>query len=897
MKFIKYLLYIILISLIGAGFFYGYRFYSQVKEKPMEALYIIPNNAAIIFQSNNYANFLNNWDKAGELADLFKKDKVFNTDLLTVDSLYIKIARLFKDQHQSIKTYFSIHFVGYNKFAGILSFSFSTPLSREAIESALSKNGHLSKRKFESHTIYQFTANNSKQKYNIVFEHSTLCISKYGPIIERIILEEENIKAGKTVAVNKMIKISGNDAPATIFINYRYFYRLMLSLTQKDYVDLLKQLGHFSQFSVLDFNAQDKFMGFSGYSFSTDSSATLLQSFSNYKAPKIQLFDHIPAQTVFLYYQGAEQLNKYLVQRTKNSFNVENQRAIKSYKADLMVDVEDYFYPWIKSELAMGMLKINANTMEPFAIANTYDPKEAMQALGKLESIANEYKEVTADTIYYRSYAINTIPLPYLLPNIFGAIFNPLQHCYYTNVGDYIIFANKPESIKLYIDNILINKTLSLREGFASFKEKLSSEANVMLYANMHDFNNLSKPFLNSKAINYIKASSMNLSELGDVSLQYISNDNGAYTALNISKTKWVETEDKASWQVALDYPLAKGPFVIKNHKTNKKDIIIFDKHKQMYRINHLGEIVWAIPVAELPLGGVSVVDYYKNGKYQFLFNSANYIYMYDINGNRVENYPIAIKPKATAPLTVVDYDHRRNYRILIPQADNIIHNYTIDGQATQGWKNPKMPSLVSNAVQYFRLGSKDFLLLSDTMGNVVFSNRRGEARMEARLAFTNNIKTPFYKLGSKLVTTDLMGRIILISANGHVDKYLLREFSENHYFTLLDVDNDGKKDFLFLDNNVLYAYNQRHDLMWMHDEQALYPDFQSLGNVQIDSCSIIAYDTDKNAFELMNKRGELFPKEEFAAAKNFVIYKVKNRGSRRLVDANNRVVSNYLIK
>jgi hypothetical protein len=898
MKILKFLLILIIGAAISAGLYFGYQFYMQAKEKPINALYLIPDNSAIIIGSPEYSSLKEEWAKSAELSELFEKDQNFSNIINELDSLNIDVSKLTDGKDIKTSFYYSIHFVGHHRFASLISYSFSKNLSRSEFENSISKIGNIKKREFESKTIYDFSFKNNKKKFYISFEHSNVFLSTYEPLLERLILEESTKSQEKEINIARLIKISGKDAAATIYFNYRYLYRLISSFSQKNYIDIIKQLSHLSQYSALDFSSQNNSISLSGYSFSNDSVPSLLSTFNDFEAPQVEIYKHIPAQTILLYYQGANKLNEYLEKRKSSSYNTENTMAMQSYKADLLIDVSDYFYPWIQNELAFGLTSNNNSNAEGFAIANTYDPKEAMQTLGKLENIANEFKNSDADTIFYRSYQIHFIPLPYLLSNVFGELFSPIQQTYYCAIGNYIVFGNSPETLKSYIDNMLIEKSLANREDFNEFSSKLSSQANIVLYANMHYFNIISKQVLGIETNSYLKSSSMNLQDLGDAAIEFIADEKGAYTSVILNKTNWEEEADKVSWQAALDYPIAKGPFLFENHQTNKIDFIVFDTHNQMYRINHLGQIVWAIPVAELPLGDISIVDYYKNGKHQFLYNSKNYLYLYDLNGNKVENYPIALNIEATAPLTLIDYDKKNNYRILVPMSDGKIHNFKIEGEETVGWQNPEMPALVNTKIQYFKLGTKDFIILADTAGNVLFSNRRGEARIEARLAFTNDIETKFYKKSNKLITTDRIGRIITIDATGLVEKKLIGDFGSDFKFDFIDVNQDDKKDYLFFDRNSILAFNQNGDTIWTKiSTDKIYPKIESLYGILIDSCGLLAFNSDKNLFELIDSKGNFIEKEEYSASNNFIIYEATKDNKIRLISSKNRVISNYLLK
>ncbi len=900
MKVLKFLLYIILVLVVGAIAYYAYVMYNNAKNEPIDAMYLIPENASVIFYSSDYASLNNDLLSKSKLWKLFEKDNNLNNLIHKLDSIYPQILNNFGGDIPSVKLYYSIHFAGNNKFETEISFSFDKILDKKLIKEELSRTGIIKERDFEGQQILILKHKNSKQKNFAVYQYGTLSISDNMQLIEKTILEAKSNKKSKKVNIDRMLKIVGKDSKASIFINYKYLYRLIGRLASKEYIENIKQISSLSGYSVLDLNADNTSFSFNGFSFSADTIASRLAQYKDFEAPKIDIFNHIPAQTAFMYYEGADRLNEFLNLRSKSNFSVEDERSMKLYKADLMIDVRKYFYPWMKSELAFCLLKekANKNNPESFAIMNTYDAKETLQSLSKLMKIASDIKGVSVDTIEYRTYKINNIPLPYLLSNLFGDIFNPIQNTYYTLVNDYVIFSSSVSTLKKYIDNILIEKTLANREGFKEYYDKISPEANVMLYANMHVFDRMFKKFISNNTSAYLQNSSLNLNNFGDASIQFVASENGVYTAVNLNMTELNEDEDAVSWQLALDNKFVKGPYVVPNHRTKKKDIIVFDDHNMMYRINHLGEILWAIPVAELPMGDVQSIDYYHNGKYQIIYNSAKYIYVLDLNGNRVENYPLPIVPEATAPLNVIDYDRNRKYRILIPLADGVIHNFNIEGSEVKGWKNPKMENIVMSPIQYFKLGSKDFLIIKDTVGNVVFSNRRGEARIEAKLAFTNNINTSFYKMGSKLVTTDVMGRLIVIDTKGLVQKYLLRDFSKEHYFTFIDINMDGRKEFVFLDKNELFVFNQKRKLLWHKIIKFTpIPKISSLNSILKDSSTFIIYSKSEQQFVFGAANGYLNAKDEYSASENYKVYKTTKSDNIRLVSAKGRIVSNYLLK
>ncbi len=899
MKFIKSLLYIIIAVIVLLGLYFAYIKYTQISKQPKDALYIIPNNAALIFGAADYSKLRPELNAAYRIWDIIEVDNNVSLLFATMDSVWNTTKIISKNNLSKPKVYYSLHYVGNTKFNSLLSISFDKIIPNENINKLLNTIGKYSISEYEDNDIYKFQYINTEDNYYIANIIGNICISKNESLIKKVIGEQKIESENKAKSIKQIIKIAGKNASANIYINHNYFYKIISSLSENKYSNTIKQLKQFTQYSVLDIKTNSDNINLNGYSYSADSIPSRLKTYSQYEAPTINIFENIPSNTSFIYYQGANEFNKFIKQQSKTDFNVENVAAIKKYKADLMTDISKYFYPWIKNELALCYLNKANNDGSPQSIVlmNSYDLKETGKSLHELNSIICNNKDITIETDTYRTFVIQQIHIPYLLPKLFGSAFSSLNETYYITTNSYVVFANSKASIKNYINSILVKKTLAKRKGFDEFREALNNESHIMLYANAHFISNLTTPYWNKTTISYLDKSNFDPNKFGDVCIQFIVNTNGAFTSINISTNDIKEKVNSSSWQLALDYNIKAGPFIIKDHNTNENNILVFDEKNTMYRINSIGEIKWAIPVPELPIGTPKIVDYYKNGKYQFLFNSKSSMYMYDLNGNSVENFPVKLESEATAPLSLIDYDNKRNYRILIPLNDGAIHNYQIDGSITNGWLLPTLPSHITTTIQHFSINNKDFILLCDTSGNVVFSNRKGVARIETKLAFTNNIRTKFYKYNNQLITTDIAGRVISIGKDGSIKKVLYRDFSPKHRFYLFDINGDKKKEFVFYDKNIVYAYNDKQQLLWSKKfdfDFSIKP--QSIGNILKDSSSIIVFNNNKNVFEFGNESGVFTKHEEFLGSQYFLIYKATKSGDTHLISVKDRIVSNYLL-
>ena len=863
MKLVKYLVIAIIVLALGVGIYYAYKVYDKVKGEVADAMYLIPEGAAFVIDFHDYSDLKMEVDST-DLWSVVNADIKLRESLENLDSIYNSVKLYSENLNLKTSLYYSKHFMGGNKFADLLSFSLNRNIAEEDLEKNLINYGDFKKRTFEGEDVYVLKEKVTNNLIHLYSYKGILFLSSNPSLIERIILEIEADDETKAEKTYKILKIAGKDTKANIYINYKYFYRFVSTLVNTKYTNDIKLLGDLITTSVLDVNINNTYFSFNGYSKDLDSTNGLLSTYSTFKAPELNIFNYLPEKTNFIYYQGVEKMNEFLLKRDSSFYSVKDFGFLKKIQKEYTLNLEDYFYPWMKSVLLYGMMESKDDS---YVLMDTYDSKEAMQYLNELSGIITKVKGISADTVNYRSFRIGNIEHSYILPALFGKFYSSMKGSFYTSINEKIVFASSLTTMKKYIDNILIDRTMANSAEFESFSEKL----------------------------NYLESAGIDFNQIGNVFVQYVVNDNGAYTAVNIDKTEYKKNEETVSWQFAMDGDIAKGPFVVYNHKSNHRDVIVFDKRNTMYRIDHKGELLWAIPIAELPLGDVVNVDYFKNGKYQILFNSANKMYMYDLNGNSVETYPISFAAEATASLLLADYESDKNYRIIVPHKDGVIRNYQIDGIETKGWLNPKVKGFINKPIQYYRIGSKDFLLLADSSGNVVFSNRRGEVRIEAQLAFTNNNSTPFYKMNNKFATTDNSGRIVLVDTEGNVEKQLLKEFSPNHYFSCFDTDYDGEKDYFFFDNNTAYVYSGDLELKWSQViDSGNLSNFVMLNKMLNDSTSIISYN-DNHLYSFISTEGKIIDRKDFSAAKDFTVYKTDNK--MRLLSVNGRVISSYIIK
>ena len=911
MKILKPIIYVLLVAALGVGGYFAWQFYVRAKTPVLDALYSIPNDAALIIGFNDYQSFNSQLQEDNLIWQDIRNTENLEESKSSLDSLLndlnkdTKFNSILNDP--KTKMYISLHFAGHNKFEVAYSLSLPLALDNSIIEDYLKQKKYtINTSKVEKEIIYQIGDKTSKESIYLTQIGGVITASHKRMLVEKFIISAHSAEPNKQGLKKQMLKMAGKDIAANVYVNYSYLYRLISKYASSDYTEEIKSLRNFSQQAVLDLQIKNNLINLSGFSIQTDSFQSFISSFQNSQPTEIRVSNILPASTSFMYFQGGENLSELLKRRSNSPFSERNEKALLKLKARYLVNMGDYFYPWIRNEIAFALSKTRSSDQSEgaYAIIEATDIKEAKQTLHKLSKTISNINNLTLDTnrTIYRAYEIHHIPLNNLIPKLFGKMYRNIENSYYTAIDNYIVFANSQLALQNIIDSYLIEQVLSNSEVYKNVLEGLSSEANLMIYSNLHYLRPILNNYLSKEGIKLINQSGLAFESFGSLAMEFIANDEGVYSTFVLQHGGQQEVDEPISWKTALDNPIARGPFWIKNHKTNQQEILVFDKEKLMYRIDQNGSIAWAIPIPEYPMSKIYLVDYYKNGKYQYMFNSKNYLYLFDLNGNRVENFPVKLPKEASAGMTLVDYDNNKNYRILIPMTNGKVYNFKIDGSETQGWKYPSMKQPIHEAVQFFKLGTKDFLIISDTAGNVIYANRRGEARMNVQLSFTNNTNSLFYvKDGGKpaaIITTDLLGRIITIDNAGKVSKTLLHEFSANHHFYYFDFNDDKRKDYIFLDKNSLYVFNHRNKLILQKEfEQNVSNKIIGVQMATDESIKIILLDVDNQKILLISKTGQIISGEDYQSSKKFMIEEATKSHILRLITTYGRIVSSFLIK
>ncbi|NQT77166.1 MAG: DUF3352 domain-containing protein [Bacteroidetes bacterium] len=697
----------------------------------------------------------------------------------------------------------------------------------------------------------------------------------------------------------KVALTSGQNVDANIYVNFGRIPAIARNIFASSYYKERKILPAFGSWSEIDLIIKKDELLMNGYTEAIDSMNQFLSIFRRQQAQKIEVTRILPYNTSLLlsfgfsdfeslYHKNAEYLQHDGIFPGRES----KLSKMKSRYGDRL---EEYMTAWIGNEMALALINPHLQDQK----SNTFLAIHAQD----IELAARKLKELSSSqyTSEYRDYIIRRIAIPELLPVIYGRIFSEIKENYYTQIEDYIVFANSSQSLENLINILLSGKTLEQNENFKEFTDNISDRSNIFFYFNIRNSTPLLKDILAIPLAAFIENNPGLIKNFEALAVQFKALNNMYFTSIYVKHNPAYIKEDLAIWKAYLDAPVHGQPYFVKDHRTNRLKIVAFDTLNNMYLIDHDGNIDWKLNLGEKVISDVHTVDYYRNGKIQYLFNTENRVYLIDLFGRDVEGYPVELKKKATNGLAVFDYDNNKDYRILIALEDNRVYNFDIKGKRIEGWKNPLSKGAITNPVQHLREGARDYIIIADAEGNVKITDRRGRSRINLKKNIVNGVNSRFYvnETNSKgiILSTDENGKLTYIHSNGKIEQTDFGNFSKAHYFLYEDFNNKGGKDFIFLDGNKLSVFDRFKNVMFSWEFENEINSSPVIIPVSLSEKLIGVVSGESRKIYLFDRAGNLLSTPDHIGKTRILIGSLNRDGQLNMIVGSGNTIYNYYFR
>jgi hypothetical protein len=787
---LKYLLFILCLA------FYA----CSKKDGAVSVFDAIPLNTAVVIESQKPMEFCKSFSKANYLSS-FKAIPAFNNivnQANVFDSISVGQECLFQNTQMAMAV-FSSDSTYKPVWLALIGNDFSnSDLKKITLEGSILQQKKLGKIDF-------FETDSSHLCLTV--KSGLLLMAADEDALNAVLMQLENpLKINLNEDFQKVSSTLGSSVNAHLYCNFNLLNEALLHRTASKYQTSFSEfLSRFRGLAALDILSKNDELILNGYSVADDS-ASSLRSLKYQQPVKNTVVNILPYNAKLMLHYGMSDFPSYWADN-------DDHGSVAKINQKYNVDIEKQLIENI-SELAFCIFD---NALKPVLIARLNDASAVSKLLSTLSS-----KSGAHDTRMCQGYTLRTLNHNNFASSAFWNLFSPISTSCYSIVDQYLLLANDLSTLEEMISYYRSGRTLDLNENYKAFQNNMLETANISLFVAFMDNHKLLSEYVSSSVDDFFKQNKGFLNGFQAFSIQLAGDKNLVYTCACLRHVSDLKEENRVQWKTNLDAPLYGKPHIVADHKTTGSNVVVFDEEKSMYLIDSDGNILWKKRLEEMPISDVVVVDYYKNGKFQFLFNTSNYLFLIDRNGDFVDLFPVRLKAKASNGLAVFDYEGTKDYRILICGNDKFLYNYDIHGSQVEGWNRHRTDDVVTKPVEHLVADGKDFLIVTDVNGGIRILDRQGKIRIPLVDKVEKLQTADFYinKTNNKgvLLTVDKSGKLLYINAQGKLDRTDFGDYSNKMFFLYEDFNQDQDPDFIYMDGKKLKIFDRFKKDLFVHE-------------------------------------------------------------------------------
>lgn len=163
------------------------------------------------------------------------------------------------------------------------------------------------------------------------------------------------------------------------------------------------------------------------------------------------------------------------------------------------------------------------------------------------------------------------------------------------------------------------------------------------------------------------------------------------------------------------------GPFKVKNCATGKTNLFSQQSNNWLVLKDEKGKGLWGVQFGSPICGAVSEIDYFGNGKIQFLFASGSKLYLIDRLGRFVKPFPVELGKEVLIGPAAYDFSGAHAYTAMVLHKDNTIGMYDLHGKTPSAWKGIKSEETIKSLPELLRIKGKRFWVVRTSVRTVIY--------------------------------------------------------------------------------------------------------------------------------------------------------------------------------
>ena len=810
MKLFKSILivFFILLLALSAYFLVSKSFFTPT----FSAVDVVSKDAIFVFETRDPVTAWNQWVSQPlweRISDIPSVGQLEDR-LLAMDSLAGRSGNLQKFLQEN-DFCLSFHQTGKENFDFLFSIAFSNNANAAFVEALTEKidSKHIRSRNYSGVSIYEYLSQNGNASLSYALTNNILLASYSSFLIEEAIRHTQS-KDLETFNEIHSVLFKSLTKPAGLGV---------LRLSSTGITRFLSGISHYGERRGLESFGKNKIAANLELKLAEDGILLEGNSFFENREDAASMGE-----------AGGEPnslFNNYISTRTTayQQYNLKNVRGIltvtnKGFEPKNTIEGEierhfkkETFFDGLTGQIGyMTFEESNQPERDRIILLKTNDIDNQISQLKEFSHSLSE-NEVRTKRDFHRGKEILELAIEEFPAHLFGGRFLDFPRTYVAAYDDILVWANNVRALRLFLNDMYNDNTWGKSISHKAFLESHDGRADFQFVLNLpRSWNGITETSTPEWKALFQKYGSQFMS------FDWISlKRNGTATSVEfhynsepVRHRTGIDLEESNS--VQFSQPLIYGPKVLLNFNDRSSDYLVQDELNQIHLVTESGRAVFSQSVDGEIITDVFQIDYYKNGKLQIIFATANSIYGIDRLGNPLPGYPIAM-PLGTSitHLNLVDYEHNLDYRYFLGTASGELYLYDQKGDKLEGWDPRKISAPPAATPSYHRLpGKGDYMTTITTSGDLYLMNRKGEIQTEKAISIGEHVFTNYAvsernnAAETQIVTINQEGEIIHVNFNGELTfrNQLLRPNVDTQFHLINDQSRDQ---YLF----ALHEYNK----------------------------------------------------------------------------------------
>ncbi|MDR3060597.1 MAG: DUF3352 domain-containing protein, partial [Dysgonamonadaceae bacterium] len=291
-----------------------------------------------------------------------------------------------------------------------------------------------------------------------------------------------------------------------IFVNYAYLPQFLSIYTgqSNSYTDAI---CNSMAYAGMNFQITDEKMELKGHSFLKDTIDPYVSAFLHSGKQEIRAQSVLSDRTALYTHIGFDNPATFIkeletaLSANPSSFRDSYQKNYKRIESLLDISLTNDFLSWMSGELAIAEMEpgMLGRENEIILAVRAKDIHLAKEKMAFIEKKVKKRTPINIKTVNYKDFAIQYIELKGFFNLFFGKMLDKFEKPYYTYMGDYVVFSNKPASLLSLIEDYERGQTLEKEEGFRQVHGQVDKNASYFVYLNTPKFFQMLKPILNAQ--------------------------------------------------------------------------------------------------------------------------------------------------------------------------------------------------------------------------------------------------------------------------------------------------------------------------------------------------------------------------------------------------------------